>query len=106
MRPKTKYTQNPCPSIVMNTGLGSRQTFVTEKVGYSTGQEPVEVGEDPDGAPPPPATSRHLLYIGRRAQRQYIHTSRSRRADAFASCHIADVVLPTPLLCCVTVYGA
>jgi len=48
MRPKTKYTQNPCPSIVMNTGLGSRQTFVTEKVGYSTGQEPVEVGEDPD----------------------------------------------------------
>jgi hypothetical protein len=32
MRPKTIYTCNPCPSIVMNTGLGSRQTFVTDKV--------------------------------------------------------------------------
>ena len=32
----------------MNNGLGMRMASVTEKVGYSVGLEPVEVGEDPD----------------------------------------------------------
>ena len=79
MVPKTKYTCNPCASIDMNNGLGSRGEpitaphcaclshmplrlthpcvqpvpFVTEKVGYNTGVGPVEVGNDPDGANPP-----------------------------------------------------
>jgi len=46
--PKTQYTCNPCSSIVMNNGLGSRVPFVTEKVGFSVGMEPIELGEDPD----------------------------------------------------------
>ena len=45
---KTQYTCNPCASIPMNNGLGMRMASVTEKVGYSVGLEPVEVGEDPD----------------------------------------------------------
>ena len=48
MKPKTKYTCNPCSSISMNNGLGSRVPFVTEKVGYSVGLQPVEIGDDPD----------------------------------------------------------
>ena len=48
MKPKTKYTCNPCPSVEMNNGLGSRQPFVTEKVGYRVGLDPVELGDDPD----------------------------------------------------------
>jgi len=48
IKPKTKYTCNPCSSIPMNNGLGSRVPFVTEKVGFSVGLEPVEVGPDPD----------------------------------------------------------
>jgi len=49
MVPKTKYTCNPCSSIDMNNGLGSRVPFVTEKVGYSSGGSgPVEIGDDPD----------------------------------------------------------
>ena len=45
---KTTYTCNPCASISMNNGLGMRMASVTEKVGYSVGLEPVEIGEDPD----------------------------------------------------------
>jgi len=48
IKPKTTYTQNPCSSIDMNNGLGMRMSFVTEKVGYSTGQQPVEIGNDRD----------------------------------------------------------
>jgi len=48
IKPKTTYTCNPCSSISMNNGLGSRVPFVTEKVGYSMGLVPVEVGDDPD----------------------------------------------------------
>ena len=48
IKPKTQYTCNPCSSISMNNGLGSRVPFVTEKVGFSVGLEPVEVGDDPD----------------------------------------------------------
>mmetsp|Transcript_3003 Transcript_3003/g.7477 ORF Transcript_3003/g.7477 Transcript_3003/m.7477 type:complete len:154 (+) Transcript_3003:24-485(+) len=47
MLPKTKYTCNPCSSIDMNNGLGSRVPFVTDKVG-TTGSENVELGDDPD----------------------------------------------------------
>ena len=48
IKPKTQYTCNPCSSIPMNNGLGSRVPYVTEKVGFAVGLEPVEVGEDPD----------------------------------------------------------
>jgi len=48
IKPKTQYTCNPCSSISMNNGLGSRVPFVTEKVGFSVGLEPIEVGDDPD----------------------------------------------------------
>ena len=47
-KPKTTYTCNPCSSIPMNNGLGMRMPYVTEKVGYSVGLTPVEVGDDPD----------------------------------------------------------
>ena len=32
----------------MNNGLGSRVPYVTEKVGFPVGLEPVDVGPDPD----------------------------------------------------------
>ena len=54
---KTEYTQNPCSSIPMNNGLGMRMPFVTEKVGYAVGLEPIEVGNNPDVQ----AVVKHLL---------------------------------------------
>jgi len=47
-KPKTRYTCNPFPSIELNNGLGLRVPFVSEKVGFSVGLQPVEVGDDPD----------------------------------------------------------
>jgi len=48
IKPKTVYTCNPFPSIPMNNGLGLRVPFVSEKVGFSVGLEPVEVGDNPE----------------------------------------------------------
>ena len=53
MVPKTKYTANPCASIEMNNGLGSRVPFVTDKVGYRVGLDPVTLPDDKDGETPP-----------------------------------------------------
>ena len=46
--PKTKYTANPCSSIEMNNGLGSRMPSVTDKVGYRVGLDPVTLPDDKD----------------------------------------------------------
>eukprot|EP00316_Scyphosphaera_apsteinii_P022202 CAMPEP_0119313008 /NCGR_PEP_ID=MMETSP1333-20130426/27516_1 /TAXON_ID=418940 /ORGANISM="Scyphosphaera apsteinii, Strain RCC1455" /LENGTH=154 /DNA_ID=CAMNT_0007317723 /DNA_START=35 /DNA_END=499 /DNA_ORIENTATION=- len=48
MHPKTKFTCNPMSSVEMNNGLGSRVPFVTDKVGYRVGLDPVKLGDDPD----------------------------------------------------------
>ena len=45
---KTKFTANPCSSIEMNNGLGSRVPFVTDKVGYRVGLDPVTLPDDKD----------------------------------------------------------
>ena len=48
-KPKLTYTANPCASMALNNGLGSRQEYVTDKVGLvATGQGPVEMPTDPD----------------------------------------------------------